>query len=109
MSIEQSREEGKVQAGGENICLGLHAKLFWLFIYCAKPRPNPGSQSGSGFPVPQKTGETSSTDHAGVQTFDRNCGPAVNPETYVTGGVHKGNTQLILVELWTTLMCVVSY
>ena len=23
-------------------------------------------------------------------------------------GVHKGNTKLSLVELWTTLMCVVS-
>ena len=24
-------------------------------------------------------------------------------------GVHKGNTKLIFVELWTTLMCVVLY
>ena len=27
----------------------------------------------------------------------------------VTRGFHKGNTKLILVELFTTLMCVVSY
>ena len=27
----------------------------------------------------------------------------------VTRGVHKGNTKLSLVELWTTLMCAVSY
>ena len=34
--------------------------------------------------VPQGTGETISTDHAGVRPRNRNCGPAVNPETYVT-------------------------
>ena len=27
----------------------------------------------------------------------------------VTRGLHKGNTKLSLVELWTTLMCILSY
>ena len=37
---------GQVHAGGDFFCAGVHAKLFWIAIYCAKPRPNPGSQSG---------------------------------------------------------------
>ena len=38
---------GRGQAGGEINCAGVRVKLFWRAIYCAKPRPDPGSQSGS--------------------------------------------------------------
>ena len=40
---------GRGCAGGENFCAGVRAKLFWLSIYCAKPKLDPGSQSGSWY------------------------------------------------------------
>ena len=38
---------GRGRVGGEKLCAIVHAKLFWIVIYCANLRPNPGSQSGS--------------------------------------------------------------
>ena len=35
--------------GGENICAGVCAKLFWRPIYCANPKPNHDSQSRSRY------------------------------------------------------------
>ena len=45
--VPWSRKGGCGQSGGGNPCTGERAKLFWLEIYCAKPRPNPGYHSGS--------------------------------------------------------------
>ena len=45
--VAQFRGVGKGQAGEENICVGARAKSFWISIYCANPRPNPGYQASS--------------------------------------------------------------
>ena len=38
-------------------------------------------------PVPQRTGETISVDHAGVRPHGRDCDPAVEPTTYLCKGL----------------------
>ena len=49
-------------------------------------------------PVPQGTGETSSTDHAEVWLRNRDCNPEVDPSTYVWKGFikfyHHESTQI---------------
>ena len=41
------RGGGRGYVGGKKYYVGVRTKLFWRPIYCAKPRTNPGSQSGS--------------------------------------------------------------
>ena len=43
---DECREGGVIQVVKKKF-VGVRAKLFWRAIYCAKPRPDPGSQSGS--------------------------------------------------------------
>ena len=43
----QMRGGGGVHAGGEKLFVDVREKLFWPAIYCANPRPNARSQSGS--------------------------------------------------------------
>ena len=45
--VVRSRGRGRGQSFGKTVCAGVSAKLFWLAIYCAKPRPDTESQSGS--------------------------------------------------------------
>ena len=45
--MRKQGREGRGHAGDKKSYAGVCAKLFWRAIYCAKPRPDPGSQSGS--------------------------------------------------------------
>ena len=45
----QTRRGGQSNAGGEKSYAGVRTKLFWREIYCAKPRTNPESHSGSWY------------------------------------------------------------
>ena len=40
-------EGGRGQVGDRNFFASVRAKLFWCAIYCANPKPDPKSQSGS--------------------------------------------------------------
>ena len=48
MCVRCTIEGGRVKSFRRLIfCAGVRAKLFWIALYCTKPRPDPGSQSSS--------------------------------------------------------------
>ena len=62
--------------GGEESFADSCPKLFWRKNYCANPRPDDGSQSGS------RTRNSISTDHAWLWNHDWNLNPPGNPSLY---------------------------
>ena len=63
----------------QHFCAGERTELFWLMIYCANPRPNPGSQSGSrslrglGRRAPQNMGENNLTTAIATLPLTQPC------------------------------------
>ena len=63
----------------QHFCAGVRTELFWLMIYCANPRPNPGSQSGSrsrrvlGWRAPRNMGQNNLMTAIAVRLLTYPC------------------------------------